>query len=177
MGLFKKKVHPRIERLNQLAAKLVDKKLVDVWYHDCTQEDGTPFYQDSQSTLRHELMQGIDLTVSDGTTHGFYWEWFEEYELEIIEEGLKSLNLNKGLSITNTSTETQWAQRIGNIIKMLTFTTDKWGCLIDCRIDFDGADPVWICARQANNDCMSNGDDTIVIFDEHEAKRVGIKVS
>jgi hypothetical protein len=169
----------RINKLTETASSLIGKQLAQVLYHDSADDDGKAIFSFDTNPNRHELMQGVDLVMSDGTTAGFYWKWFKDYELEVTIEGVGAI-LNTGWAPFDQSNEEHWAHRINKTISSLTFSKTTDGYLCDCRIDFKGADPIWICARQGTNNqdpdnFVFNGDDIIVVFTEQEARRIGIK--
>lgn len=177
MGVFKRKPNPRIKELEECASVLIGKQLAEVWYHDGRNEDdGLAYFLEDVHPNRHELMHGVDLITAEGHKIGFHWKWFvEEYELEVTTKGVGSI-LKTDLAPFNQSDEEHWAQRINKTITNLTFTTDNYDNVCDCRVAFDDADPVWICARFAGDGCLSNGHDTVVVFTEQEARQLGIKV-
>ena len=184
MGHNKPTPNSRANELTEMTSLLIGKKLAEVWYHDGIDEDGTAYFLEDVSPSRHELMQGVDLVTNDGITIGFFWDWNSkkgEFQLSTIRESV-GIKLKDGRVRFNQSEESHWSSHIGNTITNLTFSAgldDNYRIKIicDCRIDFDDADPIWICARQATDGCISNGDDTIVVFTEQEARRIGIKVN
>jgi len=173
----KNNIKRRYDTLNERASTLIGKRLTEVAYHDGVDDLGIAFYTiDPFSPHRHELMQGVDLIVHDNSIVGFYWEWWRnDYELGINTSGVHSV-LKSNLPVFDPSQDVHWNGRIGKTITDVTITLHQYNFLCDCRISFDDANPVWICARNAE-ECTLNGDDIILVFTEQEAKRIGIDVN
>ena len=169
----------RIKTLQKQAQELIGQTLAAVWYFDGTNDQGVPYFSIDSRDEIHELMQGADLVTSTGLTFSFRWEAFgkaRNYELSFLI-GSTADTLATDHPRFNISDSAHWNNRIGKKITTVVFSSPVGSnsSLCDCRIEFDGAPPAWICARCGSCEFKENGDDTIVVFTEQEARRLGIK--
>jgi len=170
----------RLDILSETARELIGETLERVIYFDGVTDAGVPYYHDllEPTPGRHELMQGIDLVTGSGQAFSFYWKAFRDFELAVIQGSMRQ-RLPNFDAVFDVSHETPWNDRISHAISDVVFSaaaSDEFGYICDCRLEFTGADPIWICARQDTLDCMEHGDATIVVFDRDEAIRIGVRV-
>lgn len=177
----KYKPEKRHKSLKLLAKDLIGQRLIRIRYFDGTNDQGVPYFSIEPRDEMHELMQGIDLITASGASFSFRWEGFGpwcNYELQ-FQAGSTADTLVADHPVTDVSELPQWSTRLNHTIKAAVFSSPIGSnrSLCDCRIDFDRAPPIWICARHVASGCKENGDDTIVVFDPHEALRIGIRVN
>lgn len=174
------KPEKRHKTMKLLAQDLIGERLAKIRYFDGANDQGIPFFSIDTQDQMHELMQGVDLVTASDASFSFRWEGFGpwcNYELQ-FQAGSTADTLVADHPVTDVSKLPQWLMRVNHTIKAVIFTSPIGPnkSLCDCRIDFEEAPSVWICARCVNNDCKDNGDDTIIVFDRNEAQRIGIQV-
>jgi len=191
MRFFKGQAAERALYLHEIASTLRGQRLQAIWYYDATcEENGETFFEadipERQKFIDiHHLMFGIDIVTDQRRALAFRWDTYRkpgEYELDLIAGSLEA-NLPKagGWKRLAQSSHPCWVPLVGQTIRNFVFTRDvqddhRHGFICDCRIDFEDAQPVWICARSSGNGFQDTGDDIIAIFDRETAVNLGVRV-
>ncbi len=161
-------------------AELTGRTIESVIYTDTTVDDGTPLFRFEPAEGRHSLCFGLALVTSDQVQIGITWDWDgDDYRL-CVERSEGELRLHSA-SRFEVSTDPEWKQRIGLVIRSVTFSVDvripeEPDKICDCRIDFDGAPAIWISARDEDHLDWPNMDNIVVFFEREQASRAGVLV-
>lgn len=159
---------------------LLGQRIEKVIYTDLTDEDGTPLFRFEPTDGRHSLCYGLVFVTSDQIRVGFTWDWDgDDYRL-CVERSDGGIRLRSAQRF-EASADPEWEKRKGQVITAVTFSVDTSipdasEMVCDCRLDFEGAPPVWITARDEEMNNWANMDNILVFFDRDQARQAGVRV-